>query len=66
LLTIEELLNGAQVKMPATHGTLKKANRVKKADAKQAGLGLQRDEKEMVHGKMGILQNYLENGNSSR
>jgi site-specific DNA-methyltransferase (adenine-specific) len=39
ILTVEELLNGAQVKMPPTHGTFKKAERVKKEDAKQAGLG---------------------------
>jgi len=37
-LTVEELLNGAQVKMPPTHGTFKKAERVKKEDGKQAGL----------------------------
>jgi site-specific DNA-methyltransferase (adenine-specific) len=40
ILTIEELLNGAQMKMPPTHGTFKKAERVKKEDAKQGGLGI--------------------------
>jgi hypothetical protein len=39
ILTVEELLNGAKVKMPPQHGTFKKAERVKKEDAKQAGLG---------------------------
>ena len=33
-------ISGAQVKMPPTHGAFKKADRVKKEDAKQAGLGI--------------------------
>lgn len=40
ILTIEELLNGKQVKMPPSHGAFKKARRLKKGDAKQARLGI--------------------------
>ena len=40
ILTVEELLNGEQVKMPPKYGTFKKAERVKKEDARQGGLGI--------------------------
>lgn len=40
ILTVDELLHGAEVKMPPAHGTFKKAERVKEAGAEQAGLDL--------------------------
>jgi site-specific DNA-methyltransferase (adenine-specific) len=40
ILTIEQLMNGAQVKMPPTHGTFKKAGRIQKAEGTQGELGI--------------------------
>ncbi len=40
LLTIEQLLNGAQVEMPPSSGTFKKAERVKKNQGTQGQLGI--------------------------
>jgi site-specific DNA-methyltransferase (adenine-specific) len=39
ILTIEELLHGAEVKMPPQFGTFKQAKRVQQSDAEQAELG---------------------------
>jgi hypothetical protein len=38
-LTIEELLHGAEVKMPLQFGTFKQAQRVQQAEAEQPELG---------------------------
>jgi DNA modification methylase len=40
ILTIEELLHGAEVKMPPQFGTFKQAQRIQQAEAAQAELGL--------------------------
>jgi len=40
ILTIDELLHNAEVKMPPQFGTFKQAQRVKQTDAEQAELGL--------------------------
>ena len=40
ILTIDELLHNAEVKMPPQFGTFKQAQRVQQADAEQAELGL--------------------------
>ncbi len=40
ILTIEELLKGAEVKMPPQFGTFKQAQRVQQSDAQQPELGL--------------------------
>ncbi len=40
IFTIEELLHGAEVKMPPQFGTFKQAQRVQQSDAEQAELGL--------------------------
>ncbi len=40
ILTIEELLHGAEVKMPPQFGTFKQARRVQQAEAEQVELGL--------------------------
>jgi hypothetical protein len=40
ILTIEEILNGAEVKMPPSYGTFKKAERVKKIEGKQGEMGI--------------------------
>ena len=40
ILTIDELLHGAEVKMPPQFGTFKQAQRVQQAEAAQAELGL--------------------------
>src|SRR5947209_6595213 len=40
ILTTEELLHGAEVKMPPQFGTFKQAQRVQKAEAEQVELGL--------------------------
>ena len=39
ILTIEDLLHGAEVKMPPQFGTFKQAQRVQQQDAEQAELG---------------------------
>ena len=39
ILTIDDLLHGAEVKMPPQFGTFKQAQRVQQADAGQAELG---------------------------
>ncbi len=39
ILTIEELLHGAEVTMPPQFGTFKQAQRVQQSDAQQAELG---------------------------
>ncbi len=39
ILTIEELLHGAEVKMPPQFGTFKQAQRVQQRDAEQPELG---------------------------
>ena len=39
ILTIDELLHNAEVKMPPQFGTFKQAQRVREADAQQAELG---------------------------
>jgi site-specific DNA-methyltransferase (adenine-specific) len=41
ILTIENLLNGAEVKMPPAFGTFKQAERIKKDDGVQPELGLE-------------------------
>ncbi len=40
VLTISQLLHGAEIKMPPAHGTFKEAQRVRVSDAEQAQLGL--------------------------
>ncbi len=40
ILTINQLLHDAEIKMPPPHGTFKEAQRVKQADALQAGFDL--------------------------
>jgi site-specific DNA-methyltransferase (adenine-specific) len=40
ILTIEQLLHGAQVQMPPAHGTFKQAQKVKKAGGEQGALDL--------------------------
>jgi len=41
VLTIEQLLHGAEIKMPPQHGTFKEAQRVRRSDAMQTGLELE-------------------------
>lgn len=41
IVTIEELLNGAEVKMPITRGTFKQAERVQGQEGKQARMELE-------------------------
>ena len=41
ILTIEQLLEGAEVKMPAAFGTFKQAEKIKKEDGSQPELGLE-------------------------
>lgn len=40
ILTIAELLRGAEIKMPPAHGTFKQAQRVQQPDAEQQGFDL--------------------------
>lgn len=40
ILTIDQLLNGAQVDMPPAHGTFKKAEREQKSEGTQGNLGI--------------------------
>jgi len=40
ILTIEQLLHGAEIKMPPQHGTFREAQRVRSHDATQAGLDM--------------------------
>jgi len=40
IVTIEELLNGNEPKLPSTQVTFKKAEKIKKPDGKQGELGL--------------------------
>jgi hypothetical protein len=40
ILTIEQLLHGAEIKMPPAHGTFKEAQRVRRSDADQVQLDL--------------------------
>ena len=40
ILTIEQLFDGEQIQMPPSHGTFKKAERVKKSEGKQDELGI--------------------------
>ncbi len=37
ILTINQLLHGAEIKMPPPHGTFKEAQRVRQSDAEQSG-----------------------------
>jgi len=41
ILTIEDLLHGAEIKMPPPHGTFKQAQRVRQAGAGQAAFDLE-------------------------
>ena len=40
ILTIEQLLHGAQVQMPPAHGTFKQAQKVTKEEGVQGALGI--------------------------
>ncbi|MBA2363908.1 MAG: hypothetical protein H0V86_10290 [Chloroflexia bacterium] len=41
ILTIEDLLHGAEIKMPPPHGTFKQAQRVRQAEVGQAAFDLE-------------------------